>query len=177
VAGKEQSGREGKGGGRAGEQVKRGAGDTAEEDKQGNWGKEEELMSGVLYIMCAGWTPVLGQMERAKELFRWPEKGSGLGTTALLVVAIVLLGALAVSITRRLARLAKEPPEAFALFMEIAAAHGLSSEEEKMLKRLARSEKLSNPARVFVERRYVEHALESDPAGGWGALGEKLFGG
>jgi hypothetical protein len=134
-------------------------------------------MGGIGDMLCAGWTPVVGQIGRAKELFRWPEEGSGGGTTVLIVVAIILLGVLALSIIRRLVRLAKEPPEAYALFFELAAAHGLSSEEEKMLKQLARSEKLTNPARVFVERRHLERAQQSDPSGGWGEIEEKLFGG
>jgi hypothetical protein len=134
-------------------------------------------MSGVVEILCGGWTPVLGQIERAKDLIRWPEKGPTSGWTVLLVLAMLTLAVVALSLARRLVRLAKEPSEPLTLFMELAAAHGLSGEEEKMLRHLARSEKLSNPARLFVERGFLERALDSDQDGGWRELEEKLFGG
>lgn len=133
-------------------------------------------MGGLLDIACAEGMSVLGQVERAKDLFHWPEKGTTAGATVLLLVAIVLLAVLAVGLTRRLLRLAKEPGGARALFTELARAHALSDEEEKLLRRLARREKLSNPARLFVERRHLQRRAESDPDGAWGRLLAKLFG-
>ena len=127
-------------------------------------------------LACANCTGVLGQIERAKDLLRWPEKGTPSGTTVLLVLAILLLGALAVRLTRRLFRQAKEPGPALALFAELVRAHALSAEEEKRLRLLSRREKLSNPARLFVERRYIERCIQSDPDGGWRELHAKLFG-
>jgi hypothetical protein len=113
-------------------------------------------MSGLLIIVCADLTPLVAQIERAKDLFHWPRKPAAVGPAVLLLLVIILLVVLALRLAKRLLRLAKEPGPALALFAELARAHTLSPEEEKLLRRLARREKLSNPARLFVEKRYLE---------------------
>jgi len=141
-------------------------------------------------LACAEWTPLVAQIERARELFPWPKTGSVASAAVLLVLLILLLAVFAFALAKRLRRKKGSGPlmerlltsfffagPAWALFTELVSAHALSGEEEKLLERLARREKLSNPAILFVEKRHLQRARESDPQGGWWELHEKLFGG
>ena len=107
---------------------------------------------------------------------RKPEDSDSLPWTAVLLFAvIVLLALVAAQIVRKLRALLREPAPKLELFNELVEAHELTRAEQKALRRLARREKLSVPARVFVQPAYLKAWAPSDPV--YRELFEKLFGG
>ncbi|HUW56609.1 MAG TPA: hypothetical protein VMZ92_08230 [Planctomycetota bacterium] len=132
-------------------------------------------MPGLLAILTAEVTPVLGQLSRAHEIYRRPKGDSRIGTAALLFILVILLLVLAYRVGKRFFVLVKEPGPTEALFAELARAHGLSAGECKVLRRLARREKLANPVTVFVVRRHLQTYAESNTNAAYRKLYEKLF--
>ena len=112
-------------------------------------------MTGMLIRIAADWTAVLMQLRAAKQKFgRW-QGDSTSATAVLILIAIILLVVLAARIGWRWYVLARQPKPVDALFAELARAHGLTERDQRLLKRLARREKLAEPARLFVDPRYL----------------------
>ena len=132
-------------------------------------------MHELLAILTVEVTPVLAQLSRAHRIFRRPEGESSIGTVALLVILVILLLVLAYRIGKRFFALAKEPGPTEALFIELAKAHGLSASERKVLRHLARREKLANPVTVFVVRGHLQTYAKSNTKPVYRRLYEKLF--
>ena len=119
--------------------------------------------------------PILAQLSRAHKIYGRPEEESPIGTVVLLVILVILLLVLAFRIGKRFFVMVKQPGPADALFFELAEAHALSADEQKVLKRLARRENLANPVQVFVEKGRLEAYAKSSTNRVYQRLYEKLF--
>ena len=133
-------------------------------------------MNRFLAIMTAELLPLLAQLWTAGRKFpRRPSRMGETGITAIIVILILVLVALAFYIARRLITLLQQPGPDLALFVELAKAHDLASGDQRLLRRLARRERLSNPAKAFVERRHLEAYAKSNTNLAYRRLFNKLF--
>ncbi len=121
-------------------------------------------------------TLILATLEEAGRKFsRRPDTG-GAGLVLLVVVLLVALVALGVYIVRRLIVLSSRPDAAGALFEDLADAHELSAADRRLLRKLARRENLPDPARLFIDRGYLELLAKSSSDPSYRALFDRLFG-
>lgn len=132
-------------------------------------------MTAHLMSVVAEPMPLLAQLSAAPRKLGHRPKESPIGPVVLIFILIVLLVVLAVKIAKRFFTAARQPGPDLALFVELAKAHALSPPEERLLRRLARREKLSNPARVFVEKRHLEAYAKSSSDEAYRHLYQKLF--
>jgi hypothetical protein len=108
-------------------------------------------------------------------------EGSGWGDFVWAVLGVAALAG-AVWLTRWVIRRAPAAPahDPNRLFAGLCQAHGLNRSDRRMLRRLARSRGLADPARLFVEPQFFE-VPSSDPtlgsqAGCLNELRQRLFG-
>jgi hypothetical protein len=118
----------------------------------------------------------LSQLAQTRGLeMEWPTEPSVGFTVILLIIGVALLALLAYQIVRRMTTMVKEPGPREALFAELADVHGLSPAERKLLKRLARREKLANPAETFLRKPLLATYAKSDNDARYRQLYRKLF--
>ena len=136
--------------------------------------EEKDVVDSLSYIGVVG-PGVWAQLHQAGRKVPWLPEGAHAGTAVLLFVLVIALLVATVYMARRLLALLKQPGPKGALFAELARAHELSRAEQKVLKQLARREKLSNPGLVFVEKRHLEAYAKSHVEAIYRELYEKLF--
>jgi len=122
------------------------------------------------------WLPLLLPRRTALERFRSerPPEPTALKVTLLLLVLVILV-LVCIHLVRRYFAMLASPAARRALFLELSAAHRLTPAEQRLLRRLARRERLDNPARLFVEKRHLEACAHSNTEPAYRDLFEKLF--
>jgi len=136
---------------------------------------EAPNVNGLAAMVAAGLVPVLAQVEKVTKV-HWPKGQSPAAIAGLLFVIAVVSVVLVVVIVRRLVGMLREGRPGDAVFAELSRAHGLSREEEKLLRETVSREKLPDPARIFVEKRHLEAYAKSSTDPAYRGLYEKLFG-
>ena len=101
------------------------------------------------------------------------QPGAPIGTAVFIFTVIVVLAVIAALIVKKLRDMLKASGPKLGLFNELVDAHGLNRDEQKALKRLVRREKLSIPAKVFVQPRHLKAYAGTHPV--YRELLERIF--